>query len=192
MLTRQGAKLFVVSGLLILFAHPSLQHSRLGKAMLERAHETTGAKVHDLYELYPDFAIDAAAEQAAVEAAHTLVWQHPLHWYGCPPLLKEWMDVVLSNSWVSSGEAAHCTGKRLWHVVTAGDPETAYASDGRNRHPLEAFLLPLKQTALQCSMEYLPPFTVYGGDHATSEDAARHADAYACRLDALKEPPRHG
>ena len=56
-------------------------------------------EVRDLYALYPDYLIDVAAEQARWRDAQLVVWQHPIHWYGMPPLLKLWVDEVLAFGW---------------------------------------------------------------------------------------------
>jgi glutathione-regulated potassium-efflux system ancillary protein KefG len=49
----------------------------------------------DLYETYPDFAIDIEAEQEKLLTAHDVIaLQFPLYWYSTPALLKEWLDLV--------------------------------------------------------------------------------------------------
>ena len=43
---------------LILFAHPALQKSRVNRRLVEAVRDLEGITFHDLYELYPDFHID--------------------------------------------------------------------------------------------------------------------------------------
>jgi glutathione-regulated potassium-efflux system ancillary protein KefF len=50
------------------------------------------SSVRSLYELYPDFDIDHAAERAVLEKAKLVVWLHPLYRYGLPALMKHWLD----------------------------------------------------------------------------------------------------
>src|SRR5690606_1848876 len=107
--------------ILIIYAHPYPRHSHANKRMIEHAAPLDGVEIRSLYELYPDFDIDISAEQAAVERADLIVWQHPMQWYGVPPLLKLWMDKVLSHGW-AYGEGGHALhGKQLlWAVTTGG------------------------------------------------------------------------
>lgn len=51
--------------ILIIYAHPYPQHSHANKRMLEQARTLEGVEVRSLYQLYPDFNIDVAAEQGA-------------------------------------------------------------------------------------------------------------------------------
>jgi len=95
--------------ILIIYAHPYPRHSHANKRMLEQARTLDGVEVRSLYQLYPDFNIDIAAEQEAISRADLVVWQHPLQWYSVPPLLKLWMDKVLTHGWAygEGGTALH-------------------------------------------------------------------------------------
>ena len=59
--------------ILIIYAHPYPQHSHANKRMLEQARTLEGVEVRSLYELYPDFNIDIAAEQEALSRADLIV-----------------------------------------------------------------------------------------------------------------------
>lgn len=78
--------------ILIIYAHPYPHHSHANKRMLEQARTLEGVEIRSLYQLYPDFNIDIAAEQEALSRADLIVWQHPMQWYSIPPLLKLWID----------------------------------------------------------------------------------------------------
>ncbi len=67
--------------ILIIYAHPYPQHSHANKRMLEQAGTLEGVEIRSLYQLYPDFNIDVAAEQAALARADLVIWQHPMQWY---------------------------------------------------------------------------------------------------------------
>ena len=84
----------------MLVAHPQLELSRASRSLMASA-SALGPRVvvRDLYALYPDYLIDVAAEQAALGPATLVVWLHPVHWYGMPPLMKLWLDDVLSFGW---------------------------------------------------------------------------------------------
>ncbi len=87
--------------IVVLVAHPQLEHSRVNRACCRprSAAAWPRVEVRDLYALYPDYLIDVAAEQAALAPARLVVWQHPIHWYGMPPLMKLWLDEVFAFGW---------------------------------------------------------------------------------------------
>ena len=80
---------------LILFAHPALQKSRVNRRLVAAVQNLENVTINDLYEEYPDFSIDVKREQALLESHDIIIFQHPLYWYSCPALLKEWQDLVL-------------------------------------------------------------------------------------------------
>ena len=66
--------------LLILFAHPGLQKSRVHRVLINAAAALAGVTFHDLYERYPDFYIDVKAEQALLLEHDVIIFQHPFYW----------------------------------------------------------------------------------------------------------------
>jgi len=82
---------------LILFAHPALEKSRVNRRLVAAVQGLEGVTFHDLYEAYPDFYIDVKHEQRLLEAHDIIAFQHPLYWYSTPSLLKEWQDLVLEH-----------------------------------------------------------------------------------------------
>ena len=85
--------------ILVVLAHPYPDRSYANRALLASLDGLAGVEVRSLYDLYPDFAIDAAAERAALAAASVVVWQHPIYWYSVPALLKLWFEKVLTPGW---------------------------------------------------------------------------------------------
>ena len=81
--------------ILILFAHPLYEKSRIHKALKKAIPETSDITFRDLYELYPDFNINIKQEQQLLIDHDIIIWQHPVYWYSVPPLLKQWIDMVL-------------------------------------------------------------------------------------------------
>lgn len=160
---------------LVLFAHPAVQKSRLNVRLAAAACGAPGVTFHDLYETYPDFNIDVPAEQARLEAHEVIVLQHPFLWYSGPALLKEWLDLVLERGWAYGPGGDRLRGKLLLSAITTGGAESAYARDGHNRFTMRELLAPFDQTAHLCGMTYLPPFVVHGSTHlrdAAAIDAA--------------------
>lgn len=49
--------------ILILFAHPALEKSRINRHLIEAIKGLEAVTVHDLYEAYPDFHINVKFEQ---------------------------------------------------------------------------------------------------------------------------------
>ena len=57
---------------LVIYAHPYPQHSRASRALLAGVRQLPDVQVRSLYDLYPDYDIDVAAEQRAVEQAEVV------------------------------------------------------------------------------------------------------------------------
>lgn len=169
--------------IVLLLAHPDLAHSRV-HAALRRALARKGERweLRDLYALYPDYDIDVGAEQAALLRARLVVWLHPLHWYGMPPLLKLWLDEVFAYGWAYGPGGTQLAGKDLWLAVSAGGTEASYRPDGHNRFFVDAFWPPYEQTAQLAGMRFLPPLVLFGAHRATQAEIAAHADTLVDHL----------
>jgi glutathione-regulated potassium-efflux system ancillary protein KefF len=171
--------------ILVLAAHPHLEHSRVNVAMMRSAAASALAErvqVRDLYALYPDYLIDIAAEQQALAAAQLVVWLQPLHWYGMTPLLKLWVDEVFAFGWAYGPGGRALAGKDLWLVASTGGSEASYAPRGTNRHFFDAFLPPYEQTAALVGMRFLPPLVLHGAHRASDTELDAHAGVFAERL----------
>ena len=173
-----------MSDILVIAAHPQLDHSRATRALMQAAAhlEPARVQVRDLYALYPDYLIDVAAEQALLTKARALVWLHPVHWYSMPPLLKLWLDEVFSFGWAYGPGGRALVGKDLWLVASTGGPESSYRPDGYNRYFFDAFLHPSEQTAALVGMRWLPPLVLHGAHTAGAEQLARHSELFVQRL----------
>lgn len=182
--------------ILVLVAHPELEQSRVNRALMQAARsleaQGDGARrivVRDLYALYPDYCVDVAAEQAALEAARLVVWQQPIRWYGMPPLLKLWLDDVLAFGWAYGPGGTMLRGKDVWLVASTGGPEDSYRPDSYNRYFFDAFMPPYEQTAALCGMRFLPPLVLHGAHRASDDEIAAHARTYAARLESYPDWP---
>ncbi|WP_435947167.1 glutathione-regulated potassium-efflux system oxidoreductase KefF [Dryocola sp. BD586] len=145
--------------ILIIYAHPYPQHSHANRKMIEQATSLPGVEVRSLYELYPDFNIDIAAEQQALGRADLVIWQHPMQWYSMPPLMKLWIDKVLAHGWAyGRGGTALRDKNVMWAVTTGGGKGHFELGD----HPgFEVLGQPLQATALYCGMKWLPAFAIH-------------------------------
>jgi glutathione-regulated potassium-efflux system ancillary protein KefF len=178
---------------LVLLAHPQIEQSHINRRLTQAAKDAAAQNhkivVRDLYALYPDFFIDVAAEQVCLSRARLVVWQHPTHWYGMTPLMKLWVDEVLSLGWAygPGGTALH--HKQLWLVTSTGGTEASYQPDGHNRYAFGAFMPPYEQTAALCGMRFLTPWVLHGAHHVAPEELEKQATTYAARLLCAAENP---
>lgn len=175
--------------LTLIYAHPYPLHSRANRALLDAVRDLPGLQIRDLYALYPDFHIDARAEQAALADSHTVVLQHPLHWYHAPALLSLWFEKTLAYGWAyghdPAGRATRALeGKRLLWAVSTGGAERAYQPEGYNHHTMVQIATPIQQTALYCGLQWLEPYIVHGAHRLSAPELAMAAQAYRARLQA--------
>jgi glutathione-regulated potassium-efflux system ancillary protein KefF len=173
--------------ILVIAAHPGLEHSRVNRALLDAAGALAAAgsprvALRDLYRLYPDYLIDVAAEQAQLAQARLVVWLHPVHWYSMPPLMKLWLDEVFSFGWAYGPGGHALQGKDLWLVASTGGPEDSYHPSGYNRYAFDAFLPPYEQTAALAGMRWLPPLVLHGAHRVGDAELSGHAQLFAERL----------
>ncbi|MCL3777641.1 MULTISPECIES: NAD(P)H-dependent oxidoreductase [unclassified Actinomyces] len=170
----------------VLVFHPHRSTSRVNAALAASA-QAAGVQVRHLYDLYPDFRIDVAAEQAVLEAADRIVLQFPMYWYSTPALLKQWQDDVLTWGWAygSRGTALH--GKELLVAVSPGAGADRYRRDGAYRYEVAELLRPLQATSNLIGTTFLRPF-VTAGTMSISDDAlAARAVEYAEALTAPRQ-----
>lgn len=165
----------------LIYAHPHPRQSRAGAALLDAVRDLPGLAVRSLYDLYPDFAIDAETEQAALRDSRLIVWQHPVYWYGPPALLKLWFEQVLAAGWAYDGGRALAGKDCLW-VCSTGAPFDAYAPGQEHGHEFAAFAPAMRQTALYCGLRWLDPLVLHGAARAGDETLAEAAQAYRARL----------
>jgi glutathione-regulated potassium-efflux system ancillary protein KefG len=148
--------------ILILFAHPALEKSRVNRHLIQAVKGLDAVTVHDLYEEYPDLHINVKQEQDLLLAHDIIVFHHPFYWYSSPAILKEWQDLVLEHGFAYGRGGVALHGKKMLTAITTGGSEQAYCREGYNRFSVRELLVPFEQTANLCGMEYLPPFVVHG------------------------------
>lgn len=155
--------------ILILFAHPLYEKSSANKALVENIPDSENITFHDLYETYPEFDIDVKKEQELLNLHDVVIWHHPMYWYSCPPLLKQWIDMVLEYGWAYGKYGLALQDKLIFQAITTGGNQENYCETGRETHTIIELLEPFKLTAKVCRMEYLPPFVVHGTHNMADE-----------------------
>lgn len=174
-----------VNNILILFAHPRFEKSRVNRALLKGIDQLPGVTLQDLYERYPDFNIDVEQEKQLLAAHRIIIWHHPFYMYSGPALLKQWMDLVLEYGWAHGRGVYSLKDKIIFNALTSGGTREVYAPEGYNRFTVREFLAPFDQTAHLCKMVYLPPFVVQGTHLLTEVELALHAALYRTLLERL-------
>lgn len=173
--------------ILILFAHPAFVKSRINARLIEAVQNLEGITVNNLYENYPDFYIDVVKEQQLLLMHDIIVWQHPFYWYSSPALLKEWFDLVLQHGFAYGIKGTALEGKSVFSVISTGGKKEVYSEKGRNHFTINQFLIPFKQSANLCLMEYLPPFVIYGSHTISSDEIEKVTEKYIQVLTGLRD-----
>ena len=171
-----------MSRVLVLFAHPALEKSRVHRHMVAAVPQVDGITFHDLYEAYPRMDVDVDREQRLLLEHDVVVFQFPFYWYSTPPLLKQWQDLVLVHGWAYGSTGTALEGKALLCAVSTGGREEAYHPEGYNRFTVRQLMAPLERTAKLCGMRFLPPWVVYGTHRLGDEGLALAARGYGALL----------
>jgi glutathione-regulated potassium-efflux system ancillary protein KefG len=173
---------------LILFAHPAFENSRVNRRLIQAVRDLESVTVHDLYEAYPHFHINVKYEQDLLLAHDVIVFHHPFYWYSSPALLKEWQDLVLEYGFAYGHEGTALQGKKFLSTITTGGGEKAYCREGYNYFSIRELLVPFEQTANLCGMDYLPPFVIHGTHKfRESHEIARYAEDYRMAIATLRD-----
>lgn len=173
---------------LIIVGHPNMDKSLANKTIID---EITKAKpeivVRNIAKLYPDYNIDAKAEQEELLKYDTIVFQYPFYWYNMPAILKHWFDVVFEYQFAYGSEGDKLKGKNFLASFTVGGPQESYTAEGYNTFEIPEFLKSMEQTANLAQMNYLSPIYSHGmvfieGVYNTPESVTANAQAHSKRL----------
>jgi glutathione-regulated potassium-efflux system ancillary protein KefG len=176
-----------MASVLILFAHPVFEKSRINKALIQKISDLEEVTLHDLYEEYPDFDIDIEREQELLLKHDIIVFHHPFYWYSTPPILKQWVDLVLEYGWAYGTKGTKLRNKKLFNAITAGGGFNAYQNDGHHRYTIKELLIPFDQTAFLCKMTYYPPFVVHNAHLLKPKEIEAFADDYLKIITGLRD-----
>jgi glutathione-regulated potassium-efflux system ancillary protein KefG len=173
--------------ILVLFAHPVLEKSRVHSVLLKSIDNIEGITINDLYDVYPDFDIDVKREQELLLSHQVIVWQHPFYWYSSPALLKQWQDLVLEHGWAYGRNGNNLKGKRIFNALTSGGGSEAYQLLGRQHCTIHDLMKPFERTAALCQMKYLPPFWVPGTHRMNFPEIQEYSRRYRELLITLRD-----
>lgn len=164
--------------ILIIFAHPLFEKSNAHNALVKHIPDSPNITFHDLYQEYPEFDIDMKREQELLYNHNIIIWQHPMYWYSCPPLLKQWIDIVLEHGWAYGKEGFALKDKLLLQAITTGGRKENYSPTGRDYFTIPQLLEPFCQTAKVCRMHYMPPFVIHGTHSMEEKDYEESGKLY--------------
>ncbi|MEM8811990.1 MAG: NAD(P)H-dependent oxidoreductase [Pseudomonadota bacterium] len=169
--------------ILNLVFHPDLSSSRVNgtwKRILEESGKITTSV--DMYDRYPDFRIDVGREQSTLLAHDRIVFQFPMYWYSTPPLLKKWLDDVLTYGFAYGSSGDKLASKDLQLIVSVGGHAHFYSGFDifATVHEL---MRPFQLTANLCRMNYMLPLWMFRADAADQQTIEKHGREWAAIID---------
>jgi len=163
---------------LVLLAHPDMEHSNANKAMAEAISGIEGVKVVNIAKT----GLDANDYIQDVKDASVIVYQFPMWWGAAPAILKEWQDKVLIGFMENPG----LKGKKHMVAVTTGSPAFAYRSGGYDLFTIDEMLRPYQVSSVVCGMTWLSPFALHGAMGEGSEkNIEEGAKQYRALIDSI-------
>lgn len=171
---------------IIILAHPNYDKSLANKTIIDEVNKSDlDIEIRDIFKLYPDYKIDAKAEQMALSAHKTLVFQYPFYWYNMPAILKHWFDVVFEYQFAYGSKGDKLKNKTFVPSFTVGAPENEYRAHGDHHFRIYEFCKNLEQIAYYAQMKYIEPIYFHGTSLAagyTAEDVKAKAKNHAKKL----------
>ncbi len=175
--------------ILVINDHPDLKQSQSNRLILAELERHFGAQieVRRLSELYPDFHIDVAAEQAALLKAEVVLLQYPTHWFNLPARLQKWLADVWVFGFAFGRNGSQLQGKKLLASTTTGSPASVY--DGQTAPHISELAKPVEASARYAGFHWQGIEALHGalyipGMHSDAdlERVQRRARDYGQRL----------
>jgi len=145
---------------LIILGHPNIKESVANKTICEELKELKNIEIRNIAELYPDFKIDAKAEQEALLNADVIIFQYPIYWLNMTPILKQWLDSVFSYGFAFGSNGYKLENKEMLVSVTVGSGKEGYLGDIMSK-----ILFNMEATAKFCKIKYLEPVVTFGANY---------------------------
>jgi len=167
--------------------HPNLAEGRVNKTWTEQLAESGKITTsRDMYAEYPDFNIDVEKEQALLLEHDRIVLQFPLYWYSMPPLMKKWLDDVITFGYGFGPGGDKLQDKDMQVIVSVGGRAQFYSGfDIFSTIP--DLLRPFHLTANLCQMNYMVPVWMHRADLETDEVIRAHGQQW---VDMIDDPAR--
>ena len=172
---------------LVILVHPDMENSKANKRWKEELLKYPDEiEIHELYKEYPDWNINVKKEQELIEKYDHIIFQFPLYWFSCPPLLKKWFDDVFEYNWAYGPEGNKLKGKKMGLAVTTGGRKEYYTHGGENKFTLDELFIPFEAAINYAKAEYLPCFSVFAvSPHVTGpteEEIEKNVKEYIAHI----------
>ncbi|MBP2100722.1 NAD(P)H-dependent oxidoreductase [Enterococcus rivorum] len=156
---------------LVIVAHPNMKESRINSRRVQELKKYSDQfTIHEIYEAYPDEEIDVKKEQQLIESHDKLVFQFPIYWFNCPPLMKKWFDEVFTYGWAYGSKGDKLVNKKIALAVSSGIGEKDFSVEGRYHYTLEEILVPFKTIVNYCKADYQGFIPFYGAEEELTEE----------------------
>jgi len=162
--------------------HPDLDSSSINSVWVDELRRTDKVTLNLVYSNYPEWEVDIDYEQALLEAHDRVIFQHPFYWYSIPPLMKKWMDDVLTYTWAHGPDGTALHGKEWVSAISTGMRSEDYQAGGIHNYSMSELLKPIQQTANLIGMCYLMPFVFHSTHHNSALRIHQSAKQYLLHI----------
>lgn len=162
--------------------HPDLDGSIVNANWVQALRQVSNVTLNLQYTSYPDWQFDIAREQQLLTEHDLIVFQFPFMWYSAPPLMKKWLDDVLTYGWAYGSNGKALKDKSVLLAVSTGCSSESYQAGGENAYSMSELLKPMQLTFELTQMKYLSPFVFHSAGEANTKGIAKSAVAYLARI----------
>ena len=146
---------------LIIVDHPFYDQSVVNRRWVDEVRKYPEEFVlHNLQSSYPRSSIDHFLEHSIIDNNGSIVFQFPMFWFNSPPMLKQWVDSVLTPGWAFAG-GRHLQGRKFAFAVTAGASADVYEQGGVPGVSVEEYLNSYINSFKYCGAEYAGTYVFY-------------------------------
>ena len=154
---------------LVILVHPDMENSKINKSWKEELEKYPDKiTIHELYKEYPDWNIDIKKEQELILKHDNIIFEFPLYWYSSPPILKKWLDDVLSFNW-AYGNEYRLKGKNIGFAVSVGGPKKEYSKTGSVRFSMDEILVPFEATVKYIKANLISHYILFDATESLNE-----------------------
>jgi len=154
---------------LVILVHPDMENSKINKKWKEELEKHPDKiTVHELYKEYPDWNINIEKEQELITKHDNIIFEFPLYWYSSPPILKKWLDDVLSFNW-AYGNEYRLKGKNIGFAVSVGGPKKEYSKTGSVRFSMDEILVPFEATVKYIKANLISHYILFDATESLNE-----------------------
>jgi putative NADPH-quinone reductase len=174
-----------MSKVLVISGHPNISYSTANRIILEELAGTAEVTIIDIIKNYPAAQTDVERDQRLLKQAALIIFQFPFVWYGLASHVKRWVETVFCDGFAFGPGGNKLTGKSVLLSFTTGGTAQDYTANGKHRHAVETFLVPLQLQFSYCGLRYLPPVYSCGMSVAQPEHRSaiqQKALVHAARL----------